>query len=413
MTAVATFRYEALTAAGDRTAGEIEGVSRAAVIAKLQDSGYLPIGADEIRTGNLRRWLGRELFEGGGARLAGRHLAVATQELATLLKAGLPLDRALDMLVELAEAKRVRTVFAAVLEQVRGGASLADAMHAQGTAFPPLYVTMVRAGERGGALDATLARLADFLAKSHATREAVKSALVYPAILVVVAGLSLVIVLTVVLPQFKPLFHDAGAALPLPTQIVMAVGDVVQDVWWIALLAIAAASLGFRRALATIPSFALSWHRLLLFRVPLVRTLIAKTETARFARTLGTLAANGVTLPSALTLSRETIANRAMAGAVDDVVTRLKEGEGLAAPLAGTGVFPRLATQLMRVGEETGRLDEMLLNVADIFDREVQRTIERMLVLLTPALTIGLGMMIAGIIASVLLAILSVNDLAL
>jgi general secretion pathway protein F len=405
---MATFRYEALNEAGGVMSGEMDGTTAAAVIAQLQDSGYLPIGAREIKAGDLGSWLRRDLL--GQRRLSRRDLGTATQELATLLKAGLPLDRALDMLVELSESKRAQTLFAAVLEKVRGGASLADAIAAQGEGFPPLYVNMIRAGETGGALDVTLLRLSDYLAKSHAARETVKSALVYPIILVCIAGLSLTIVLTVVLPQFKPLFQDVGVALPWSTRIVMGIGDAVHDFWWVGGLVIVAGVVGFRRAMA-VPSVRLRWHRFLL-RLPLIRDLVAKTDTARFARTLGTLATNGVPLPTALALSRETLANGVLADAVSEVTTRLKEGEGLSVPLAQAGCFPRLATQLMRVGEETGRLDEMLLNVADVFDREVQRTTERLLAIMTPALTILLGMAIAGIIASVLVALLAVNDLA-
>jgi general secretion pathway protein F len=403
------FRYEAMTAAGGLVIGEMEGASSTAIIGQLQDSGYLPIDAREIDTKHVRRWLHLEFFT--ERRLSPRELGVATQELATLLKAGLPLDRALDMLVELSESKRLRTLFAAVLERVRDGASLADAVGAQGNTFPPIFVNMIRAGELGGALEVTLARLADYLAKAHAARESVRSALVYPMILLIVAGLSLVLVLTVVLPQFKPLFAEAGVSLPLSTRIVMAVGDAVQRLWWMAGIVMVAAILAFRHALK-LPAFAMRWDGLLL-RVPLVRSLLGKAATARFSRTLGTLGVNGVPLPTALALSRATLGNRVMTAAVEEVAARLKEGAGLSGPLTQCARFPRLAVQLMRVGEETGRLNEMLLNVADVYDQEVQRTTERLLALLTPALTIVLGMTIAGIIASVLVALLSVNDLAI
>lgn len=402
-----SFHYEAMTASGRLVSGEMEGTDDSDVIRHLQNDGYLPIRAREVRRG-LREWLNQDLFK--DRRLSQKELAIATQELSTLIKSGMPLDRALDMLITLSESRRLRALLTGVLDRVRDGSGLADALEAQGKAFPPTYINMVRAGEAGGALDTTLARTADFLAKSYATRESVKSALIYPAVLVVVAGLSLFIVLTVVLPQFKPLFRDAGAALPLSTRIVMATGDFVGHYWWLGGLVGLGLLVSFRQALRT-PSFAMRWHRLLL-RVPLVGSLIAKAETARFCRTLGTLTANGIALTTALKLGRDTLSNRVMVRAVDRVATRMKEGEGLSQPLAETAAFPKLATHLMRVGEETGQLETMLLRVAEVFDAEVQRATERLLALLTPALTIGLGMTIAGIIASILVALISVNDLA-
>lgn len=401
------FRYEAFTAAGSLTLGEMEGGSVEAVISQLQESGHVPISATEIGGHGIHGWLRRDLFP--SIRISRNELAIATRELSTFLKSGLPLDRALSMVVELTESAKAQTLFSSILASVRNGSNLADALAEQKDAIPSFYVTMIRAGEIGGALEATLARLSDYLGKAHAATEAIKSALIYPIVLVTVAGLSLSLVLTVVLPQFKPIFQSAGVSLPLPTRIVMMAGDLVQQFWWLGLLVGVLSAVGFRRGLQN-PEIALRWHRFLL-HVPILGDLIAKTETSRFGRTLGTLTANGVALPTALALSQETLENRVMAEAVISVTARLKEGEGLSEPLAQTRVFPQLAIQLMRVGEETGRLDEMLIDVADIYDREVQRTTERLFAILTPALTIGLGVIIAFIIASVLLALLAINRL--
>lgn len=403
------FRYQALDAAGQILAGEMEAASRAVVIERLQGLGHLPMRVETPQAEGPAAWLHRDLFQAG--TLPRRDLAVITHELATLLQAGIPLDRALEIVAELVEGRGPRQVLSEILERVRAGAGFADAVASQGRHFPPLYIGMVRAGDLGGALDMVLFRLADYLTKSQAVRDSIASAMIYPVLLLVVAGLSLVLVLTVVLPQFAPMFAHAGAALPLPTRIVMATGDAVRQDGWAAVLTGAVLFLCHRHALRR-PSYAVAWHRLLL-RLPLAGNLIVKAETARFSRTLGTLHGGGVPLTTALAITGGVLNNKALTRAVEAVATRLREGEGLAAPLAATNLFPLLATQLMRVGEETGQLDGMLVKLADIYDRDVQRNAERLLAMLTPLLTILLGLLIAGVIVSVLVAILSLNELAL
>ncbi len=403
------YRYKAVTTSGDVVEGEMEASSQSAVIEKLHDLGHLPIRADEREAASGWRWLAHDLF--ARRRVSRKDVALVTREFATLLEAGLPLDRALEILINLAEGEGVRKLLERVLEAVRGGASLADALAAQGRSFPRFYVSMVRAGESGGTLEEVLARLADFLEKSHTLTENVKSALVYPAILVTMAGASVVLLLTVVVPQFKPLFEDAGQALPLATQVIISAGAFFQNYWWAIALAVVGLVLLGRHQLAT-PAGRYGWDASLL-RIPLLGDLVTKLEIARFSRTLGTLLHNGVALLSALGIARETLGNVVIARAVEGVARRAKDGQGLAGPLMAARVFPSLAVQLVRVGEETGRLEEMLLRVADIYDREVQRSVDRLMALLVPILTIGLGVLIAGIIVSVLVAILSVNRLVL
>jgi general secretion pathway protein F len=333
-----------------------------------------------------------------------------SQQLARLLKAHVPLDRALEILARLAGRRAVRRTLQGVLDRVRDGATLAGAMEARGRAFPGAYVNMVRAGEAGGALLAVLARAADFLVRAEAMRQKVVSALIYPAILVAVATISVGLVLTVVLPQFAPLFAEAGAALPASTRLVLATGDALRAWWWaLPLGGLVAAALWQR--LMRYPPAATERDRIVL-ALPVLRDLVTRFEIARFARALGALRANGVPAPAALALCGRMVANRVIAGAIADVTARFKEGEGLAAPLARTGRFPELATQLIRIGEETGRLEEMLAEVADIYDQDVQRTLERLLSILVPALTVLMGTAIAFIIAAVMTAMISINDLA-
>jgi general secretion pathway protein F len=406
MSAMPRFAYSALTASGNLVKGQVDAKDETAVITQLHDEGLLPISAAIQRNTIASRFA----FSLRAGALPGRDLALFNQQLARLLKAHLPLDRALDIVSKLSERRALQVVLLATLARVRDGSSLAEAMEAQGLAFPTVYVSMIRAGEASGALQAVVARAADFLARSEAMRQRVVSALIYPVILMVVASLSVGLILTVVLPEFEPFFQDAGVRLPSSTRLVMAVGDTLRDYWLLLLLGTTLVAAAMQRLLR-VSSIAAARDRLVL-SVPLVRDLITKFDVGRFARTFGTLRANGVPAPTALVLSGRTIGNRAIASAVDVVAVQFKEGEGLSASLARTGRFPELATQLIRIGEETGRLEDMLAEIADIYDQEVQRTLERLLTLLVPALTVAMGVIIAFIISAVMTAMININELA-
>ena len=269
---------------------------------------------------------------------------------------------------------------------------------------------MVRAGEEGAALPAVLTRLGDFLTRAEANRQRVVSALIYPAILVVVAALSVFLVLSVVLPQFKPLFAEAGARLPQSARVLLALGDALAAFWWAPPIAIAATALGVQQAL-NVPRVAAARDRLVLM-IPIIGAVVRRFEIARFARTLAVLLINGVAAPRALALAGAGVRNRVIAGAVETVAVRFREGEGLTAPLARSGEFPAVAIQLIRTGEESGRLDEMLNEVAATCEEEAERTVERLIALLVPAITIGMGLVIVAIIATVMTAMISINDLA-
>ena len=402
------FRYEAVDAAGEVSRDELEAATAEAAVEQLRDRGLLPLLVDEAKGGLLRGVLGQPLFSKRRA-LSRKAVGLFTQQLASLLGAGMPLDRALTILIGVAEDERSKALLERVQEKVRGGSTLADALEAQ-EAFSRFYLNMIRAGEAGGALETVLKRLNEFLERSQALRETVTSALIYPIILLTVAALSVIILLTFVVPQFERLFADAGKALPLATQIVIAVGDGFRHYWWIGLLALGSLVVAVRRWLSR-PENRARWDRWLL-RLPLFGDLIAKVETARLSRTLGTLLGNGVSLLNALAIVRETLSNQVLAVALGEVAEHAKTGRGLAEPLLETGRFPKLAVQMIRVGEETGQLQEMLLQVADTYDGEVQTAVKRLLTLLEPALILGLGVIIAAIIMSILVAILSLNELA-
>ncbi len=407
---MALFRYEAVDASGEMLRDEMEAPNQEAVVERLRDQGLLPISVESTTAGSLRTKLPMVSL-GKGHRVSQNEVAVLTQQIATLLNAGLPLDRALTILIGIAEEGEVKKLLTRIQDQVRGGSSLADALEAQGGVFSRLYLNMIRAGEAGGSLEVVLGRLNEFMERSKALKETVQSALIYPIILLVVAGLSVVILLTFVVPQFQQLFDDAGEALPLATQVVITVGEGFRYYWWVGLLLIVALVLYLRVQLAQ-PASRYRWDARML-RLPLVGDLIAKVEMARFSRTLGTLLRNGVALLPALAIVKETLSNQVMANALSDVAENLKAGEGLAEPLMESTVFPKLAIHMIRVGEETGQLEGMLLQVADTYDGEVQATVKRLLSLLEPALILGLGVIIAGIIMSILVAILSLNSLAM
>lgn len=407
---MARFHFRAVSGTGDLVEGEMEAESQAQVVRQLRGQGHMPLSADPVAAGagsGLVRLLRQPLF--GGGSVTRRDVSVMTRELATLLDSGLTLDQSLRLMIDLVESEPTRKLLSEILDAVHGGSSLADALAAHERVFSRAYVSMVRAGEAGGSLNEVLARLAQHLDQAEALSEQVRSAMVYPVLLLFMAGLSIVILLTVVLPQFTVLFENAEAELPLLTRVVIGLGGFVQRGWWLILLAIAGLVLYLRRMLrqpasrAVIDRFAL--------RVPLFGELLVKLDVARFARTLATLLANGVPLLTALSIVKDTLANTALREAVESASAGVKEGQGLAGPLSRTGRFPKLALHLTGVGERSGRLEPMLAKVAEIYDREVQSTIERLMTLLVPALTISLGVLIAGIIGAILAAILSAYQL--
>jgi len=403
------FRYEAVDSAGEIIKQEMNAPSQDTVVDRLRDQGLLLLSIEEASGGLLNQQIALP-FIGTRGRVGQNEVAIFTEQIAKLLKAGLPLDRALSILISIAEDGEVKRILGRIQDEVRGGSTLADAMEAQPGVFSRLYLNMVRAGEAGGSLDVVLARLADFMARAKALRDSVTSALIYPIILLAVAGISVIVLLTFVVPQFEQLFEDAGEALPVPTQVVIFVGDALRDYWWAGGLLIILFIAYMKRQLSQ-PESRYRWDGIFL-RLPLFGDLIGKVEMARMARTLGTLLHNGVPLLTALSIVKETLSNLVLAEAIGEVAENLKAGQSLAEPLMEQGAFPQLAVHMIRVGEETGQLDEMLIQVADTYDDEVQTTVKRMLTLLEPIMILGLSLVIAGIIMSILMAIISINDLA-
>jgi len=403
------FRWSAIDSGGEIAGGVMEARDRAAVVERLQRQGRLVLRAEPAdRRRRLVEWLQFEPVR--PRRLDRTVLSEVTRELAIMLGAGQDLDRALRFVVENAARPQARAILDAVRERVRGGSSLAGALALEPRSFPPLYVGLVRAGESGGSLPLTLERLATLLERQRALRASLQAALVYPALLVVAAILSIVLLLDFVLPQFQPIFEQAGVALPAPTRALMAFGDAAGAAAPWVLLGVAAVVLAARRMLAR-PGYRLRVDRLLL-RLPVVGRLLRETIAARLTRTLGTLLQNGVALIPALGIATDAVGNLAARAAVEAAAAAAKEGAGLARPLRAAGLFPPRMIHLLQLGEEAAQLPAMALKAADIHDEQARLLVQRLVALLVPGITIAMGLAVAGIIAALLTAMLSLNDLA-
>ena len=404
------YRYKAVNTSGDVSAGELDAANESEIVDRLRDQGLMPmqvVAAAGERVAATQKAARRRWF--APRRVTRDHLLALTRELATLLRAGLPLDRALEILINLADAPPVARLLQTVRDSVRGGKSLSQALDMHREVFSRFYVNIVRAGEAGGALGAVLTRLSDTMERNKELRESVKSALIYPIILICVAVTSVMILHVFVVPQFQQTFAQAGKALPVPTQVVIFVGTGLRKYWWLLIAVVVAGVWLFRRWLSR-PAARFRWDRRLL-RWPLIGDLTAKVEVARFARTLATLLGNGVTLLAGLSIVKETMTNTVLAQSLEGVTTRLREGKGFGRPLLETGLYPRLATQMILVGEESGRLEEMLNRVADVYDREVAMAVKRFLAVLEPALILGLAVLIGGIVFSILLGVMGMSEL--
>ena len=401
------FAYRALSASGDIVDGEIDGPDVKSVIALLNEQALLPIQATEKRPSAGPSF---DFSFGRANTFPSGDLPLFIQQLTRLLQASLPLDRSLEILTTLMEDKRTRRIVQRLLEKVRDGSSLAEAMAAEEQAFPSVCVSMVRAGEEGGALRVVLARVGDFLVRSEAIRQKVISSMIYPAALLVVATGSIVLILTFVLPQFESMFEDAGARLPASTKLVMGASQALRQDWWLMLLGLAITAIVLQRMMK-LSSMLVLRDRIVL-RLPILGSLVTRFEVGRFSRSLGVLLTNGVPAARALALAGATVNNRVFTEAIETLATRFKEGGGLAKSLEETGCFPNLAIQLVQIGDETGRLQDMLQEIADIYDQEVERALERLLALLVPGITIIMGVVVALIVAAVMTAMVSINELA-
>ena len=399
------FRYKALSTVGETLEGQMEATSADEVIVRLQEQGHLPVEArraDEegAGVGWTPPWRRKEFDE--------EQVLQFTQQLATLLGAGQPLDRALGILLELPETAQARRVVERIREAVRGGTPLSTALEQQHGVFSRLYVNLVRAGEAGGNVHEALRRLADYLERNASLRGKVVNALIYPVILVVMVFASVAFLMAVVVPQFQELFESMNADLPWYSEAVLQISLFMRAWWWAVAIVLAGAGLWLALRLREPDARRAIDARLL--RMRYVGDLVARLDTARLARTLGTLVRNGVPLLNALNLSRPVLSNRVLADAVEAAGEDVKTGNGLGYALGKQKCFPRLAVQMIQVGEESGELDTMLLKVADTFDQETSNALDRLMAALVPALTILMTVLVAVIILSVLLPIYDLTN---
>ncbi|WP_189050669.1 type II secretion system F family protein [Aliidongia dinghuensis] len=414
---MALYRYEAVAGSGKLVTGEMEGESRAAIVAELHRLGHVPIRAEVASERRLARLLPAHILTAplmkprrSLGRRSERQLLALTEQLATLLEAGLALDRTLDLAKHILNRPDDREVVQAVLDRVRSGSTLADAMAAEGGFFPRFYIGMVRAGEAGGSLDRALRRIADYLRRSLAIADEATSALIYPSLVLLTGAGTVAMLLGNVVPQFRPMLEQSAGPLPFAAEAVLTASDLVNGYGWAALVFAGLAALAGREALKR-PDVR-RWRDAWLLRLPRLGDIVVKLEIGRFALTLGTLLGNGLSPLAALKIAEEAVGNRAIAGALAPLGAALEAGKPMATALAEAPGIPPLAVQLIRAGEEAGRLEDMLLKLGEIFDEEARRGIARLLALLVPAVTILLGAVVAAIVGALLTAILSVYDVA-
>ncbi len=404
-----SYNYKASTVEGKVIEGTMEAADDGTVSLKLQEMGLIP-----VRIGSVARQsiLSREIeWPWRRKSVRRKDLLIFTQELHTLVRAGFPLDRSLAILGQLAESPAMAEVVQAVLKDVKGGKSFSEALAEHPETFPKVYVNMAKAGEVGGALEEMLGRLVLYLSTSEDLRSYIVGAMIYPALLSVVGVASVTILTLFVVPRFSTIFEDMGVPLPLPMAILSGLSSFLSRYWWLAVAVVIITGLYFKRFLET-DLGRLKWDRWLL-RIPLLGVVLRKIEVARFSRSLGTLLHGGVPLLQSMNIVRDIIGNQSIARTIEPIRNGIKKGEGIAQPMKQSGVFPPLALHLIEVGEESGKLDSMLTQVAEVYDADVRNSIKNLIAFFEPALILLMGIIIGTIVVSMLMAIFSINDIPL
>jgi general secretion pathway protein F len=395
---LAIFSYRATTIDGTVVEGAIEATDEKSALERLKNTGVIPLKIFVPDEGIKKRF---------SLRSSKGDLLTFTTELSALLGAGLPLDRSLNILAGISENKEMKNIVQSILKSIREGSSFSDALQKHPRVFPQIYVNMVRAGEAGGVLDVVLDKLNEFLESSKELKEHVTSVMIYPTILVITSGLSIIILLTYVLPKFSVIFDELGGSIPLSTQIVLAASNVLKSYWWIILLGIIGGWAVFKQyTKSDVGRY--KWDA---FKLKLMGDILRKLETARFCRTLGTLLKSGVPLLQALNNARDVISNQVIASSIDIVSEGVKQGKGISIPLSNVNVFPPLALSMIKVGEETGQLDSMLMKVATTYEKSLNTAIKRFVSLLEPVMIVIMGLIIGFIVFSMLIAIFSITEL--
>ena len=400
------FYFRAVASDGKVRTGTLSAETGKLVAAELRRQGLVPVyvGLEQKKTGLELRL---PSFERGKRR----DVLFFTQEISTLLNAGVPLDRAISITAELTERSGFRSLVLDVLRILKGGKSLADSLAAHPSHFSELYINMVRAGEASGSLAQIFERLSEFERTRDDLRGYIVSSMIYPALLSCVGVGSIFVLLNFVVPRFAQIFSDPRMKIPTPTLIMIEASHILQTWWLPAAAALAAVVLAFQAYIRT--AAGRLWWDAARLRLPLLGDALRKAETARFARAMATLVAASVPLVQSIGISRGILNNRRIAGSLEAVMQGVKRGEGIAAPLQRAGEFPPLAGHLLSVGEETGHLDAMFTRMADIYDGETRSSIRRFTSLFEPLIILVMGLMIGTLILSLLLAITSINDVSI
>ena len=402
---MSTFHYRALATDGKVRTGTLSSGDEAAAVRELRRQGMTPVFIGTSRPGGWSLKLPRF------GRRRSRDLLHFTQEVSTLLDAGIPLDRALSITAELTERKHFRSVIDDVLRALRSGSSFADSLGARPEYFSELYLSMVRAGEVSGTLSLTMDRLAEFERSRDELRGYIISSLTYPGLLSIVGAGSIFVLLRFVIPKFAEAFTQSNIVMPTPMRMLLGVSDVV-GVYGVPVIALLVLGVVGLRYYVKTPAGRLAWDRFQL-RIPLLGAALRKADTARFARAMATLVQSAVPLVQSIRIARGILSNRILSGALDAVAQGVKRGEGIAGPLRKTGQFPPLAGHLLAVGEETGSLDRMFDRMADIYDKDTREAVKRFTALFEPIVIVFMGVIVGAMILSIMLAITSIQQTGL
>lgn len=399
------FYFKAVATNGQLRTGTIHADSEKWVAQELRRQGLTPVyvGSQPKKGFEIKL----PSFSGGRRR----DVLFFTQELSTLLNASVPVDRALSITTELTERSSFKQLVQDILRVLKGGKSLADSLATHPEHFSELYVNMVRAGEASGSLAVVFERLSEFERTRDDLRSYIMSAMAYPMLLILVGIGSILVLMNFVVPRFASVFEQSRIEMPLPTKILLEGSKFLQSYGLIGLAALVIIVVGLYSYVRTVRG-RLLWDTLRL-RVPVLGEALRKAETARFARAMGTLVSNSVPLVQSIAIAGATLYNKRISGSLEAVAVGVKRGEGIATPLRRAGQFPPLAGHLLAVGEETGRLDAMFVRMADIYDAETRTSIRRFTSLFEPIVILIMGIIVGTLILSLLLAIVSMNDVAL
>ncbi|MBE7547261.1 MAG: type II secretion system F family protein [Planctomycetia bacterium] len=398
---MSTFRYKLLTSSSNIVEGEKEAENKTSLISDLRKSGHIILNIHQINKGKK--------FELFFKRVSKKAVLPFTQELATLLEGGIPIDKSLSILLSGQGKNAMKSVIEDLLNGIKSGKSFTEALKNHEKLFSSIYISMVRAGEEGGVLPQVLKRLGDFQEKLQKTKGEIISAMIYPLLLSSTGLLSIGALIVYVIPKFSQIFEGMGISLPFSTMVLMGMSQYGIKYSWIFIAVIMALFFIYKRAMKDNTTAAKIDQKKL--KLPLMGNLLWKMQISRFARTMGTLLENGVPLLKSLDIVKDVLSNKHLSEILVGVKTNVKEGAGITVSLAERGFLPEIAIHLLKVGEETGKLDRMLLKVADNFDADVEGRMKRLVTMVEPVLILLMGAVIGVIVISMLTAILSVNDM--